>query len=110
MTVAFGETTISRKQIQLWYKRFKEDWVDVNDYARPYLTSTSTTDENIKQVKKMILNNRRMTIREIANDVGLSIECLKREMCWAKTALVTFNGDLDLLTKLNTVPLIDFFE
>ena len=35
MTVAFGESTMSRTQVQLWYNRFKEDREDVNDDARP---------------------------------------------------------------------------
>ena len=30
------------------------------------------TDENIKAVKKMILDNRRITIRDVAEDVGIS--------------------------------------
>ena len=34
--------------------------------------STSTTDENIAVVKTMILNNRRITIRKVADDVGIS--------------------------------------
>ena len=33
---------------------------------------TSTTDENIESVKKMILDNRRITIREVANDVHIA--------------------------------------
>ena len=32
----------------------------------------STTDENIEAVKKMILDNRRIDIREVADDVGIS--------------------------------------
>ena len=32
----------------------------------------STTDENIKALKKMILDNRQITVREIADDVGVS--------------------------------------
>ena len=34
-TVAFGKSTASKTQVQLWYNRFKEGRVDVNDYARP---------------------------------------------------------------------------
>ena len=45
---------------------------DVNDAARPGRPSTSTTDENIKAVKKMILDNRRIIIREVADDVVIS--------------------------------------
>lgn len=72
LTVAFGESTMSRTQVQLWYNRFKEGREDVNDDARPGRPSTSTTDENIEAVKKMILDNRRITIREVADDVGIS--------------------------------------
>ena len=43
-TMAFGESTISRTQVQLWYNRFKEGREDINDDARPGRLSTSTTD------------------------------------------------------------------
>ena len=61
-----------RIQVQLWYNRFKEGREDVNDDACPDRPSTSTTDINIEAVKKMILHNRRITIREVAADVGIS--------------------------------------
>ena len=48
LTVAFGEFTMSRTHIQLWYNQFKEGREDVNDDARPDRLSTSTTDENIE--------------------------------------------------------------
>ena len=34
--------------------------------------SPSTTDENIEAMKKMILVNGRITIREVGDDVGIS--------------------------------------
>ena len=52
LTVAFGESTMSRKQVQLWYNRFKEGREDVNDDARAGSPRTSTTFENIEAVKK----------------------------------------------------------
>ena len=70
LTVAFGESTMSRTQVQLWYNRFKECLVDVNDYARTGYPSMSTNAENIKAVKKMILHNRRITIRKNSNKFG----------------------------------------
>ena len=39
----------------------------------PGRLSTSTTVENIKAVKKMILYYRRITIRMVADDVGISL-------------------------------------
>ena len=47
LTVAFGESTISRTQVQFRYKRFKEGREEVNDDARPGCPSTSTNNENI---------------------------------------------------------------
>ena len=69
LTVAFGESTMSKTRVFEWYKRFKEGREDDNSTGRP---STSTTDDNVEQVKKMILENRRITIREVADDVGIS--------------------------------------
>ena len=67
-----GGSYISRTQVKLWYNRFKESREDVNGIARPGRPSTSTIDENIEAMKKMILDNRRITIREIADDVDIS--------------------------------------
>ena len=64
LTVSIGESTISRTQVQLRYNRFKEGPEDVNDDIGSGRTSTSITDDNIEGVKKMILNNRRITITE----------------------------------------------
>ena len=72
LSVAFGEPIMSRTQVQLWYNRFKESRKDINDDTGPGRPSTSTTDENIEAVKKIILNNHRITIREVADDVGIS--------------------------------------
>ena len=33
LTVAFGESTMSRTQVQLWYNQFKEGRADINDDA-----------------------------------------------------------------------------
>ena len=99
LTVAFGESTISRIPVQLWYNRFKEgrDIFFFNDGAHPGLPSKSTTDENIKAVQIMSLDNRRITTIEVvllmpSNFYG----CCRHETCgsedgcktakfWAKT-------------------------
>ena len=70
--VAFGESTMSRTQVQLWNNRFKEDREDVNNNSRLDRPRMSTTDENIEAVKKMNLDNHRITIRDVADDVGIS--------------------------------------
>ncbi|KYN35092.1 hypothetical protein ALC56_10562 [Trachymyrmex septentrionalis] len=58
LTVAYGEATLDRSNVYRWYKMFSEGREDVNDEERAGRPSTSTTDENIDEVKKIVLANR----------------------------------------------------
>ncbi|XP_033610182.1 uncharacterized protein LOC111871520 isoform X2 [Cryptotermes secundus] len=73
LTKAYGESVMSKTRVYEWYKRFQDGREDVADDERPGRPSTSTTDENVEKVKAMIMNDRRITIREVADDVGISI-------------------------------------
>ena len=70
---AYGESAMSKKRVYEWYKRFQDVREDVEDDDRPGSPSTSTTDENVEKVKEMVMNDRRIIIREVADDVGISI-------------------------------------
>ena len=63
---------MGRTQFQFWNNRFKEGREFVNDNGRPDRPSISTIDENIKAMKKIILNNHRIIIRMVADDVSIS--------------------------------------
>ena len=129
LKVAYGECTVSQKSIYKWYKLFIESREEVNDDARPGRPSMSTTNENTETVKKIVMENRRITIREAAEDVGISVgsyhaifsdilslkrvaakfvpELLNfdqktRRMTIAQEMLNDVNDDLDLLTKVVT--------
>ncbi|UYV73053.1 hypothetical protein LAZ67_10001676 [Cordylochernes scorpioides] len=73
LTVAYGEATLDRSNVYRWYKMFSEGRKDVNDEERAGRPSTSTTDKKINEVEKMILANRRITVREVAEDLNISI-------------------------------------
>ena len=61
---------MNRTQVQLWYNRFKKGREEDNDDDRPGRWSVSTINKsNIGAVKKMILGNRRITLREVTDDV-----------------------------------------
>ncbi|KAG5347613.1 MOS1T transposase, partial [Acromyrmex charruanus] len=53
LTVAYGEAILDRSNVYRWYKMFSEGREDVNDEERAGRSSTSTTDENIDEVKKI---------------------------------------------------------
>ncbi|UYV63862.1 hypothetical protein LAZ67_2005848 [Cordylochernes scorpioides] len=60
LTVAYGEATLDRSNVYRWYKMFSEGREDVNDEERAGRPS-------------MILANRRITVREVAVDLNISI-------------------------------------
>ncbi|UYV77019.1 hypothetical protein LAZ67_14002900, partial [Cordylochernes scorpioides] len=73
LTVAYGEATLDRSNVYRWYKMFSKGREDVNDEERAGRPSISTTDEKINEVEKMILANRRITVREVAEDLNILI-------------------------------------
>ena len=58
LTVAYGEATLDRSNVYRWYKMFFEGRKDVNEEERAGRPNTSKTDENIDEVKKIVLVNR----------------------------------------------------
>ena len=73
LTKTYGESAISKKRVYEWYKRFQDGREDVEDDERAGRPRTSTTDENAEKVKEMVINDRRITFREFADDFGISI-------------------------------------
>ena len=73
LTKAYDASAMSKKRVYERYKRFQNGREDVEDDERPGRPSRSTTDENMEKVKEMVMNDRRITIREVADDVGISI-------------------------------------
>ena len=72
LTKAYSESAMSKTRAHEWYKRFQDGREDVEYDERPGRPSTSTTDENVEKVKEMVMNDRRITIREFADDFGIS--------------------------------------
>ena len=73
LTKAYGESAMSKTRVYECYKRFQDGREDVEDGERPGRPRTSTIDENVEKGKEMVMNDRRITIREVADDVGVSI-------------------------------------
>jgi hypothetical protein len=65
---AFGDKCMSQTQCFEWYSRFKTGRTSIDEDPRSGRPSTSTDDAHIDAVRDLILQNRRLTIREIAED------------------------------------------
>jgi len=59
---------VKKRGFTEWHKRFQDGRKDVEDDGRP---GTSTTDGNVVKVKETVYErSRRITNREVADDVG----------------------------------------
>ena len=68
----FGESTLSRTQVFKWHKAFSKGREVVENLPHASRRSTSVNDDNIKKVKKIVLKNRFLGIREVAEALNIS--------------------------------------
>ena len=68
----FKESTLSRTQVFEWHKAFSEGREVVENLPHASRRSTSVNDDNIEKVKKLVLENRRVGIREVAEALNVS--------------------------------------
>jgi hypothetical protein len=74
----FGDNAMSQSKTFLWLKRFKDGRTPVDNDELSGRLSTSTTPENIAKVREAILADRRQTIHDVCEIVGLSYRTVQR--------------------------------
>jgi hypothetical protein len=67
---AFGETALSRSKRFEWYSRFKNGRTSIDDDPHTGRPLTARTNEIVDSVNAVIRGNRRLTIREIADELN----------------------------------------
>ena len=85
---AFGEQALSQARTFEWFKRFKDGRESVEDDKYSGRPSTCTTPEMIAKVREVILEDRRQTIHDVYNRVGLSY--VKAQNCKYRTAVTLY--------------------
>lgn len=88
----FGNDSLKKTVVYQWHERFKSGRESIEDDERSGRPSTSKTDENIDEVKEMLVNNRKLTIREIAEDLNIAY------------GSVQHNGFCTMITHRRTMP------
>ncbi|GFT89290.1 protein GVQW3 [Trichonephila clavipes] len=73
MKTAFGDEVISRARVFEWFRPFKEGRQSVNSDPRSGRPSTSRNEDKIAQVKAVVRSDRRLTVREIAQECHISV-------------------------------------
>ena len=72
LQAAFGESCLSRSKTFEWYSLLKNGRRSFENDPRPGRPSSSHTEETVARVREIIRADRRLTIREVAEDVGLT--------------------------------------
>ncbi|XP_040357023.1 uncharacterized protein LOC121046630 [Ixodes scapularis] len=72
--MAFGNDAMSSTQIKKWYNWYKDGRTSVGSESRPQegRPSTCQKDQVIAELNAVVIRDRRVTIREIAEEVGIS--------------------------------------
>jgi histone-lysine N-methyltransferase SETMAR len=70
----YGDSSPSFSTIKKWAAEFKRGRTSLEDDPREGRPKSATTPEIIEQVHNMVLDDRRMTVREIAETIGISKE------------------------------------
>ena len=60
---------MGRTQVFDWFHRLKEGRTSIKSDPRSGRPSTSRNEEMIAKVRKIVRNNIRLTVREIADDI-----------------------------------------
>ena len=69
---AFGDLSMSQKNVYKCYKDLKEGRERVDDLERPGRLSTSTDEQHNDQIKELVQKNRQLTIRDFADTIEIS--------------------------------------
>jgi AraC-like DNA-binding protein len=71
---AFGDDAMGATQIKSWFNRFKDGLTLADNGQHSGRPSTSLNANVIENVRSLIPEDRRLTIREIADEVGISTD------------------------------------
>jgi len=67
----YRDNAMKKTAVYKWMKRFSEGRESVTDEERSGRSAISRTDENIANVRQIVRENRRLTVRSIAEQVNI---------------------------------------
>ncbi|GBM87912.1 Putative uncharacterized protein FLJ37770 [Araneus ventricosus] len=70
----YSVDAVSKKWVFQWFKRFRDGKEDVKDEPRSGRPPTSTTPDNIDRVRRMLADDRRLSLRMITEELTISLD------------------------------------
>ncbi|XP_050538772.1 protein GVQW3-like [Daktulosphaira vitifoliae] len=74
----YGEECLSRACVFEWHKRFCNGIEDVEDDDRSGRPTTCSTNENVEKIDKIIRQDRRLSVRAVAEIVNIDRESVSK--------------------------------
>jgi len=74
----YRDNAMNKTAVYKWVKRFSEGRESVTDEERSGRAATSRTEENIAKVRQILRENRRLTVRSIAEQVNIDRETVRK--------------------------------
>ena len=74
LITVYEESAVTLKCVHVWFKRFREGRDTVEDAPRSGRPTTALTPEKVQKVNKILSQDRRVTVRMIADEVGIDRE------------------------------------
>ena len=71
LRTAYGDAVLSSAQVLRWHQAFKDGRESIEDEQRAGRPSPSRTENNVARVKAVLDRDRRLSVRLIAEEVGL---------------------------------------
>lgn len=78
LKTAYKGDALGKTQVFEWFSRFKSGEMSIEDQARSGRPSTARTDENVKKIHEIILEDRRQTIEEVTERSGVTWSSVQR--------------------------------
>jgi len=72
------DNAMKKTAVYKWVKRFSEGRESVTDEERSGWPATSRTEENIAKIRQLVCENRRLTVRSIAEQVNMNRETVRK--------------------------------
>jgi len=74
----YGDNAMKETAVCKWVKRFSEGRESVTDEERSGRPATSRTEENSEKLRQIVRENRRLTVRSIAEQVNIDRETVRK--------------------------------
>ena len=78
VSASLRDNVMRKTAVYKWVKRFSEGRESVTDEDKTGRPATSITEENVAKVRQIVRENRRLTVRSIAEQLNINRETVRK--------------------------------